>query len=245
MVPGEDQITIASSDHRALDQLESLLRSLAQSEAGIRTDSNFAVYLLKNTGATEVQITLNQLFDQLPTTRGDFGNTVFVADDRLNALIVHGSRKDRVLVEELLQVLDTENRPDPLISYEPELIPVHHTQAGRVVTVLKSIYRSQRTRGGGRRPVKIPKGVSASVASVLQQINAAAAGPVLTLEVDEATNSVVMRAPPKLSQEIRQFVEKLDGQAAQSQNRRIRVIRLHESKSDRIQQVLESFIQAK
>jgi len=146
------------------------------------------------------------------------------------------------VVEELLQVLDTSELPDPLSAPRPELIPLTNTQAGRVLTILENVYKSQLTSGGGRKPVQIPKGVSTEVASVLQQINAAAAGPLLTLDVDETTNSIVMRAPPELSHEIKAFVERLDSQASEIPNRHVRVIRLERSKADRMQAVLQQFI---
>jgi type II secretory pathway component GspD/PulD (secretin) len=242
IVPEDGRITIASSDHEALDQLESLLRAMARSNSGASVSPNFAIYMLRNTGAGEMQQLLKQLFDKLPMRRSGVGDVVIVADERLNALIVHGSRKDREVVEELLQVLDTSELPDPLSAPRPELIPLTNTQAGRVLTILENVYKSQLTSGGGRKPVQIPKGVSTEVASVLQQINAAAAGPLLTLDVDETTNSIVMRAPPELSHEIKAFVERLDSQASEIPNRHVRVIRLERSKADRMQAVLQQFI---
>ncbi len=95
---------------------------------------------------------------------------------------------------------------------------------------------------GGRSPFRIPKGVASSVASVLQQMNAAASGPLLTLEVDENTNMLIVRAPPELREEIREFVEQIDKQAATQSNRHVRVIQLRQSKSDRMQSVLQQFL---
>jgi len=65
---------------------------------------------------------------------------------------------------------------------------------------------------------------------------------VLTLDVDETTNSIVMRAPPELRQETKGFVQSLDSQATKKRSRHVRVIRLHQSKSDRMQALLEEFI---
>jgi type II secretory pathway component GspD/PulD (secretin) len=198
--------------------------------------------MLQNTGVSDVQQLLKQLFDELPMNRGNTGKVVIVADERLNALIVHGSRRDQEIVEELLQILDTSELPDPLSTSRPELLPLRNTQARRVLEILQNVYRNQLTSGGGRKPVPIPKGISTGVASVLQQINAAAAGPLLTLDVDQTTNSIVMRAPPELREEIKAFVERLDGQASQRPSRGIRVIRLKNSKADRMQAVLQQFM---
>ena len=242
VVPEDGRITISSPDHEALDQLESLLRAMARSDAATNAPLNFAVYMLQNTGAGDMQQLLERLFDELPFTRSSVGKVVVVADERLNALIVHGSRKDREVVEQLLQVLDTSESPSPLSVSQPDLLPLKNTQARRVLAILENVYKSQLTSGGGRKPVQIPKGVSSEVASVLQQLNAAAAGPLLTLDVDETTNSIVMRAPPELREEIKSFVEQLDEQASDRPNRGVRVIRLENSKADRMQAILEQFI---
>ena len=76
----------------------------------------------------------------------------------------------------------------------------------------------------------------------MMQFNAAAAGPLLTLDVDETTNSIVVRAPDELLREIKAFVQQLDSQATDPINRGVRVIRLQNSKSDRMQEVLQQFI---
>lgn len=189
-----------------------------------------------------MQQLLERLFDELPVTRSGVGQVVIVADERLNALIVHGSRKDREVVEQLLQVLDTSESTSPLLVSQPELLSLKNTEARRVLAILENVYKSQLTSGGGRKPVQIPKGVSSEVESVLRQLNAAAAGPLLTLDINETTNSIVMRAPPELREEIKAFVEQLDEQASDRPNRGIRVIRLENSKSDRMREVLEQFI---
>ncbi|MBM4000804.1 MAG: hypothetical protein FJ297_14910 [Planctomycetes bacterium] len=242
IVPDEGKITIASPDHEALDQLEALLRAMARSDSASGSQSNFAVFLLRNTGAIEVQQLLRQFFDELPMSRGSLGKIVVVADERLNALIVHGSRKDREVVEELLRVLDTTELPDPLTESRPELVALKNTRARRVLAMLENVYKTQLTSGGGRKPVQIPKGVSSEVATVLQQLNAAAAGPLLTLDVDETTNSIIVRAPPELRKEVRAFIEQLDDQAGDGSNRAVRIIRLENSKSDRMQGVLKEFL---
>ena len=101
--------------------------------------------------------------------------------------------------KELLRILDTSDLPGPLSVAHPELLPLKNTQAKRVLAILENVYKTQLTSGGGRKPVPIPKGVSSDVASVLQQINAAAAGPLLTLDVDETTNAIVMRCATRIA----------------------------------------------
>ena len=273
IVPEQDQITIASTDHEALDQLEELFRAISRSDDEDRTSfgSDFAVFLLRNTGASEMRQLLGDLFEQLrkndsasssegglggrdgrpgpPSGFGfgnifgpTFGNVAVVADDRLNALIIHGDREERELIRELLRVLDTKELANPIVVHQPELLRLENTQADRVLGILQNVYKSQLQSGGGRRKVEIPEGVSPEVASVLQQINAAAGAPVLTLDVDATTNSIVMRAPPELRQEIQTFVSSLDAGAGKNRSRNVRVIRLRRGKSDQIRDALREFI---
>ena len=275
VIPDGDSITIASSDQEALNQLEELLRLLSRSEADAtsRPGSDFAVFLLRNTGASDMRQLLGELFEQLrkndrsssggPRSSGgfggsglgggfsggfgnlfgpNFGNVAVVADDRLNALIIHGDRQERELIEELLRVLDTKDLPNPIVVYQPELIRLQNTQAERVLAILRNVYTSQLKSGGGRKKVDIPEGVGPEVASVLQQINATAGAPILTLDVDDTTNSIVMRAPPELRQEITAFVQKLDQGAGENRSRNVRVIRIRKGKSDQIREAIQQFI---
>ena len=280
IVPEDDRITIASSDHEALDQLEELLSVMARTDSSETSmGSDFAVYLLRNTGAADMRQLLGDLFEQLRKNSGgggggssrsgssrssdsrsggissmssmsgfgslfgpSFGNVAVVADDRLNALIIHGDRKERELIEELLRVLDSEDLANPIVVYQPELVTLKNTQAQRVLGILSNVYKSQLSSGGGRKKVDIPEGVSSEVASVLQQINATAGSPILSLDVDETTNSIVMRAPPELRKEIKRFVESLDTGAGGNRSRNVRVIKIQRGKSDQIREALEQFI---
>ena len=71
IVPGADRITIASSDHEALNQLEELLRVMSRVESDdTGPGSDFAVFLLRNTGASDMRQLLGELFDQLRKNSG-------------------------------------------------------------------------------------------------------------------------------------------------------------------------------
>lgn len=239
---GQDRITITSADSEALDRMEALLRTIAANSYADNS-SNFAIFLLRHTGATDMELMLKKVIEDLPYQRGGLSNVVIAADDRLNALIVHGNRQSRELIGQLLEALDSQELRDPLNVYRSEIIPLQHAQAPRVLAILENVYKTQLTSGGGRKEVAIPKGVDASVASVLQQINAAAAGPVLTLDIDAGSNALIVRGPPEIREEVRQFVEQLDQQAADPGARSVRVIRLRNSKSDAIRAALERFLE--
>ena len=77
---------------------------------------------------------------------------------------------------------------------------------------------------------------------MLEQINAETSGPLLTLSVDDVSNSIVMRAPAELSEEIRSFVKQVDVQAISSRSGSMRIIPLQHSNVKQIEQVLQQFM---
>ena len=216
VVTGEDQWTLASDDSAALDQFSRLLDSLlSPAVTPFATTGNFSIYLLHHAGAEQVQELLTELFK--PGDRSSrspavevFQRVKIVADTRINGLIVSGNRADRKVVEELLGVIDSDDLLDTLQQVTPTMVQLISASAKSVVSVIEDVYKSQLSAGAGRRPIEIPEGVTTSVAIVLQQLNAQATGPLLTIAVDETTNSIVLRAPLDLTTEIKAFIEKLD-----------------------------------
>ena len=103
---------------------------------------------------------------------------------------------------------------------------------------MESVYKSQLTSGAGRGPVDIPEGVSAEVATVLQQINAQSAGPLLTVAADDTTNAIVLRGPPALTTEVRSFIEKLDQQSGIAPARRVQLLRLESTNTKNLEKAL-------
>jgi type II secretory pathway component GspD/PulD (secretin) len=239
ILPGPDSVTIASEDLEALNQLEALLRSVLSRRDPVR-GRDFTVYALKNTGATTVADTLNELFRQSP--RITTGDVAVVPDHRLNALVVHAGRTDRERIELLFQALDTEHPPDSLASFQSRIVPVEYADASEVQATLQGIYKAQMTAGGARQSVSIPEGVPSSVASVLRQINAASSSPLLTVEVDETTNSLVLMAPANLLEEVSALITRLDEAAATSAARRLKIIPLKKTRSTHVMELLEKIV---
>ncbi len=246
VIAGDNEVTIASSDLEALDQLEYLLRTIQRGNRGGLGSSNFAVYLLSNSSAKDTAKLLTDLFEAIPESErlGSVGNAVFVAEDRLNAMVVYGTRKERDVIQEIIEVLDAEDLPDSLTTPSPELIQIENSSADRILKILESVYSNQLTSGGGRRTVEIPEGVTTAVASMLQQINAATTGPILTLGMDENTNSIVMRAPMELGREIKTFVERLDSIAKVSPAKKIRVLKMEGTNAARVRSILNGMTNA-
>lgn len=250
VIPGDRQWTIASEDVAALDQFESLLAAgMRQPVLPAASTGNYSVYMLRHADADELQQLFTSLFRRGSTAGGSSGftssslmRTTFVADTRINALVMYGGNADRTVIEELLSVLDSDELINQLQLEQPTLLSVENTDAQRVIDVLEDVYANQLRSDGGRKPLTIPEGISADVATILQQINAETVGPLLTLGVETTSNSIVMRAPAELSEEIRNFVQLIDQRAGEQRSRQIQVIRLRESKSEQIEDALQMLL---
>lgn len=245
VVTGEDQWTIASDDTAALDQFGRLLDSmLSPAITPFATTGNFSVYLLRHAGADQVQQLLEELFKPADrstrtSTAEVFQRVKIVADARINGLIVSGNRADRRVVEELLGVIDSEDLLDTLQQITPTTVQLQSASARSVADIIEDVYKSQLSAGAGRRPVQIPEGVTTSVAIVLQQLNAQASSPLLTVAVDEITNSIVLRAPVDLTTEIKSFIEKLDQQSVDAPGRRVQLLRLKSTNTKNLEKALK------
>lgn len=237
VAPGEDKITIMSDDPEAVEQFEALLRSLAQSGRTGRRE--IFVYPLRSASSTTVAELLTRMFRE--TGFRDVPVTV-EADQRLNAVIVAAGRNDRAAIERLLKQLDSEDIPETLVANRPTLIPVRNTSAVRIETVLQSVYKTQLTSGGIKRQIPIPSGASLQVAAVIQQVNTAAAGPLMTLGVDDTTNSVVVMAPAPLVREVRDLVAELDEAAVNDTSRGVRIVKLKSTSALRVKEILDTLI---
>ncbi len=244
IIPGTDRITIASDDIEALDQLESILRATSSSRTGGAVGSrnrDFSVYQLRNAGAEEVAETLESIYDSRAGMLA-FGSVVIVPETRMNALIVYGGRTDRDRIEQLLEILDTEKLPDSGRIFRTEVITIKHADAEKVEDVVRGVYRTELTAGGTRRAIEIPTGIDSSVANVLRQINAASSAPLLTIEVQEETNSLVVKAPQNLIDEISELVTQLDETSATNRARGVTLIPLKKTNSRRVMQVLNDVL---
>ncbi len=142
VVLGDGSITIASEDLAALDQFESLLRTLMQRTGYSGRD--FSIFPVENTSAASIAATLTQLFRTSRTgTARSYGSSrettnriAIIPDERLNTILVKGSRADRAKIEDLLKILDTAEDSRTL-----RIIPLKKTNATRVQQALEMILK--------------------------------------------------------------------------------------------------------
>jgi len=244
VIPGLDRVTIASDDVEALDQLEAILRATSSRPTGAMGNRNrdFSIYQLRNAGAEEVSETLESIYQSRAGLLA-FGSVVIVPEPRMNALIVYGGRTDRDRIEQLLEILDTEKLPDSGRIFRTQVIVVKHADAEKVQTVLRGVYRTEMNAGGTRRPITIPAGIDSSVASVLRQMNAAASAPLLTIEVQTETNSLVIKAPQSLIDELSELVTQLDDTTATNRARGVTLFPLKQTNTRRVMRVLNDVLE--
>ena len=243
VVTGEDQWTIASDDTEALELFSRLVDTLMSPKVTpIATAGNYSVYILHHADAKHLQELLVDLFGSGSNRRSSIGDAMqrvkIVADPRINGLVIGGNRSDRKIVEELLAVFDSKDLLDTIQEISPTIVQLRNASAKNVVEVLREVYRSQLKTGAGRDPITIPEGVSAEVATVLQQINAQSAGPLLTAAIDDTTNAIVLRGPAMLIEEVKLFIDKLDQQSGSASSRRIQLLRLESTNSKNLEKAL-------
>jgi type II secretory pathway component GspD/PulD (secretin) len=245
IVAGENQWTIASDDPEAVARLEQLLTSLLNPVMEpYATAGTYSVYILRHADAKQLAELLQDLFKTSERgSRTTFSEAMqrikIVADERINALVIGGNRADRKIIEELLGVFDSKDLIDRLQRITPILVPLQSASAKNVSDIVKEVYKSQLSSGAGRDPLDIPEGVSSDVATILQQINAQSSAPLLTLSVDDSSNTLVLRGASDLTEEVKAFISSLDQQAASAPARRIQVLRLESTNSKNLEKAMK------
>jgi hypothetical protein len=245
IVTGDSQWTLASDDPDAVGRLEQLLATLLNPVMEpYATAGNYSVYILRHADARQLAELLADLFRTSERgSRTALADTIqrlkIVVDTRINALVIGGNRADRRVIEELLGVFDSKDLIDRLQRITPILVPLQNASAKNVSDICKEVYKSQLSSGAGRDPLDIPEGVSTDVASILQQINAQASAPLLSLSIDDSSNSLVLRGPTDLTDEVKTFIASLDRQSEVAPSRRIQVLRLESTNSKNLEKALK------
>jgi type II secretory pathway component GspD/PulD (secretin) len=165
------------------------------------------------------------------------GSVDIVPDVRLNALIVRAKPTDLDTVEQLLRVLDQRVGPEDVeADLRPRLIPVFNTQASEIATVVQQIYSDRMASGGPQ--VMSPQ-------DMLKMIRGGS-GPdqqtqKMSIGIDERSNSLVVRAPDPLFEEVKLLVEQLDEIDTDSPEI-TRVVSLKHTNSSAVQRALVSVL---
>lgn len=223
LILGDNSITVKSDDPAALEQMESLLRSLSPSAAYGR---NMDVFPLQHTDAVRVANQLQEsLRDMRPRWERFQNQALILADERTNSIIVKASRADRTTIENMVRIFDAPDSPQAAESNRPTLINVHNTEAARIEQVVREVFHAQlsgaerqgRRTGSGRWSPRI--------------------------SVDAMSNSLIVVADPTLMSQIQDLVQTLDSAAGDESARGLKIISLKKANASRVEQALDAAVQ--
>lgn len=159
------------------------------------SDSEIEVIPLEHASATEVVRILTALQRSAGAQAKAAGGseiTTLVADERTNSVLLGGERSERIRMRAIIGHLDT-----PLkAGGNTHVVYLRYAKAADLVPVLTGVGQSQ-TAEGGKAPQ--PGGAKAK----------------LDIQADEATNALVITAPPDVFQELREVISLLDVRRAQ------------------------------
>ncbi len=153
------------------------------------------------------------------------GDYSIVADPRLNALFVSAAPSDRMLIEQIIKVIDQPESPFPIETRgTTELIPVTTQDVTAVLNTVKAVFgdriegNSNRSAGGG--------GAQPNPAEFIQAMRAAVGGggarrggaggnselsePKIAISADTFTNTLIVIAQPSQIEEVRKLVTMID-----------------------------------
>ncbi len=151
------------------------------------------------------------------------GDYSIVADPRLNALFISASNQDRLLIEQILKVIDQPESPFPIETRgTTEMIPVTTQDATAVLATVKAVFgdriEGNANRGGGGA------GGQPNPAEIVQAMRTAMGGgggrrgganseltePKIAVSADTFTNSLIVVAQPQQIEEVRKLVMMID-----------------------------------
>ncbi|MEM9587139.1 MAG: secretin N-terminal domain-containing protein [Planctomycetota bacterium] len=157
------------------------------------------------------------------------GSVNIVPDGRLNALIVQGNPIDLQFIDLILEKIDIQESPEDIETLaRPRLIPVIYQEASDVADLVKAVFKEkiegqqqQQSGGGGRGGAPSPQDFIAALRGGRGGGGSAAkpkSEPTrMSVAVDERSNSLVVTATPQDFESVRQLVETLDQEGAESQ----------------------------
>jgi type II secretory pathway component GspD/PulD (secretin) len=285
IAPTPDGLMISSDDLAALDAIESLIESLGQTGSdrlrfhlaylkhveaeAARTlltsiltgvgDATPATLLTASTNASASGV-IGSLLQQgrLSSSSSTIGVPHIVADNRLNALFVHGTSSQIDAVKQLLDVIDAESGPEEVLTFpKPKFIPVYYTTAESVAAVVRQVYanriegaqnnmgndqqrrgRDDDFRGFGRGFFGGGRGGDGDRRSRGQNQQPANDLPKMSLGVDVESNSLVVSAPGPLLKEVEAVVAELDRRAAEKPPETISIVTLRRTTPESVRQAL-------
>jgi general secretion pathway protein D len=187
-------VLIISDRAGNVDRLVSIIRRIDQV-----SDSEIEVIPLQHASATEVVRVLTSLERAAPGGAAGKGTAaaggpVLVADERTNSVLLGGDRADRLRLRAIISHLDT-----PLeTGGNTDVIYLKYAEATEIVDVLMGVGKvEERGTAGGK---------AAAAPSSRGEFD---------IQADEATNALVITAPPDIMRTLKRVIDQLDVRRAQ------------------------------
>lgn len=183
----DTNVLIISDRRQNVDRLMKIIKQIDQV-----SNSSIEVITLQHASAAEVVRILNGL--QTPTAKGGKKATKLVADERTNSILISGDPTARLRSRVVIRHLDTpfDNEGNAQVIY------LKYANAADLVTVLT--------------------GVSENLDNTKQAPGTAAKGKPklpINIQADEASNALIITAPPDIFRSLQAIIRKLDIRRAQ------------------------------
>ena len=184
-------VLIISDRANNVERLLTIIRRIDQV-----SDSEIEVITLQYASAAEVVRVLTSLKRASPAAKGAAaagGGQVLVADERTNSVLLSGDRASRLRMRAIISHLDT-----PLdTGGNTDVIYLRYATAADIVDTLLGVGKiEQQEAQQGKGKVAAPKGS-------------------FDIQADEATNSLVITAPPDIMRTLKHVISQLDIRRAQ------------------------------
>lgn len=151
-------------------------------------DAEVDVVTLKHASATDVVKMLQSLEKASGSKKNSAESANFIADTRTNSVLVSGDRADRIRIRELIKHLDTRSDSN---SGNTNVVYLRYAKAVDLAKILQGYAKAHAQTEGKKTSSEV------------------------TILADEATNSLIITAPPRLGNEIKQVIDRLDIRRAQ------------------------------
>ncbi|MBN1852624.1 MAG: hypothetical protein JW829_07860 [Pirellulales bacterium] len=143
------------------------------------------------------------------------GAVDIVPDTRLNALVVRGKPADLDTLEQLLHILDQPVGPEDVqVDAPPRMIPVYNTKAEYVAGVVRQVYEDRLRSGSNQQrqpsPEELIRALRGSTRGRGSTDREQEETTKMSIGVDTRSNSIVVRAPDPLFEEVKKLVAQID-----------------------------------
>jgi general secretion pathway protein D len=182
-------VLIISDRARNVERLVSIIRRIDQV-----SDSEIEIIPLQHASAAEVVRVLTSLNRAVPQAKvpgAGAGGQVLVADERTNSVLLGGDRAERLRMRAIISHLDT-----PLESGgNTDVIYLRYAVAAEIVDTLMGVGKIEESGAKQGKPT--------------------GSRNAFDIQADEATNALVITAPPDIMRTLRRVISQLDIRRAQ------------------------------